>query len=580
VNKWEKEVAQSLLNDEKAVLEELTDQYEKALQDIQREIVMFENDIARLDLALADTGLTDEQKAILLSRKQAKVYQKQYQEALEGQLNNIMYNLCFEGYETINQYLTESYDNAFIGELYNLQKQGVPIIVPIDQNAAVRAILTNSKLSAGLYAKLGIDLMQMKTDITREVTRGIAKGMIYKDMARNLKNVSGVSLGKAKTIVRTEGHRIQEASRFDAQHRAKDIGADVVKQWDSALDSKTRDTHVKLNGQLREIDEPFEVDGKKAMYPGEFGKPEEDINCRCRSNTRARWALSSAQTKQLGKAEDMSLEQKQAIADKLKIPVKDLDKYSEQIVPINAKDYEDFKRQYKEYWHYEGSELQKEAEARIAGYETGKKSGKMAASANNDWSKATARPVSQKDKQEIIRYAKNRGITIGDIDSFDGDPKLLKSEIETVQKACKDYRVKSKITINSKVLDDDDFAITDGKTITFNSKALRLREITEANIATGGRFASATLEDIALHETGHIIEQENSVNAIEIAKKAYYNISGKHVSTKMIKTFLPSVASKYSAQMEHEIVSEVIVANKNSPNEFTKEFVSLLKGDK
>ena len=383
MNQWEKEVAQSLLNDEKAVLAELTDQYEKALQDIQREIVMFENDIARLDLALSDTGLSDEQKAILLSRKQAKVYQKQYQEALEGQLNNIMYNLCFEGYETINQYLTESYDNAFIGELYNLQKQGVPIIVPIDQKAAVRAILTNSKLSAGLYAKLGIDLQQMKTDITREVTRGIAKGMLYKDMARNLKNVSGVSLSKAKTIVRTEGHRIQEASRNDAQHRAKDIGADVVKQWDSALDAKTRDTHAKLNGQIREIDDPFEVDGKKAMYPGEFGKPEEDINCRCRSNTRARWALTAPETKHLGNVEDMSDKQKQEIADKLHVPVEELYKYSEQIVPINAKNYEDFKRQYKEYWHYEGSDLQKEAEARIASYKTGKKSGNTGNNSSN-----------------------------------------------------------------------------------------------------------------------------------------------------------------------------------------------------
>lgn len=357
------------------MLESLTDQYEKALQDIQREIVMFENDIARIDLALTDTGLSDEQKAVLLSRKQAKVYQKQYQEALEGQLNNIMYKLCFEGYETINQYLTESYDNAFIGELYNLQQQGVPIIVPIDQKAAVRAILTNSKLSAGLYAKLGIDLQQMKTDITREVTRGIAKGMTYKDMARNLKNVSGVSLGKAKTIVRTEGHRIQEASRNDAQHRAKDIGADVVKQWDSALDGKTRDTHRQLDGQIREIDKPFEVDGKKAMYPGEFGKPEEDINCRCRSNTRAKWALTASETKHLGNVKDMSDKQKQDIAKKLHVPVEELDKYSDQIVPIHASSYEDFKRQYKEYWHYEGSDLQKEAEARIAGYKTGKNVG-------------------------------------------------------------------------------------------------------------------------------------------------------------------------------------------------------------
>lgn len=323
-------------------------------------------------------------------------------------MSGIVDKLHADEYKTIDEYLQTSYDDSFIGELYNLQKQGVPVVFPIDQKAAVRAILTNSKLSAGLYARLGIDLQQMKTDVSREITRGIASSMPYKDIARNIKNVSGVSMGRAKTIARTEGHRIQEASRSDAQHRAKNIGADVVKQWDSALDGKTRDTHRQLDGQIREIDDPFEVDGKKAMYPGEFGRPEEDINCRCRSNTRARWALSANETKHLGNVEDMSFEQKQAIANKLKVPVDELDKYSGQIVPIKAKDYEDFKRQYGEYWHYEGSDLQKEAESRIAGYKTNGKSGKAVSSANSGVAKAgkveaNGRFVNNQEK--LYRYA-------------------------------------------------------------------------------------------------------------------------------------------------------------------------------
>lgn len=412
---------------------------------------MFENDIARLDLALSDTGLSDEQKAILLSRKQAKVYQKQYQEALEGQLNNIMYNLCFEGYETINQYLTESYDNAFIGELYNLQKQGVPIIVPIDQKAAVRAILTNSKLSAGLYAKLGIDLQQMKTDITREVTRGIAKGMLYKDMARNLKNVSGVSLSKAKTIVRTEGHRIQEASRNDAQHRAKDIGADVVKQWDSALDSRTRESHVKLDGEIRELDEKF---SNGLMYPGDSsGKAAEVINCRCRSNTRAKWALSASETKHLGNVEDMSDKQKEAIAKKLHVPVEELDKYSEQIVPIKVKNYEDFKRQYKEYWHYEGRDLQKEAEARIAGYKT---QGKTGAKNTGLAAKVGGTDVPEHDEPKLVKQIdfNDRKAIMQEITSF--EKTAVKSPIELARVVTKDGNVYDCYGTKDRVFPDAD----------------------------------------------------------------------------------------------------------------------------
>ena len=68
-------------------------------------------------------------------------------------------------------------------------------------------------------------------------------------------------------IVRTEGHRIQIQSAMDAQQLAKDHGADIVKQWDATLDDRTRETHRMLDGQIRELDEPFEVGGMQADAP-------------------------------------------------------------------------------------------------------------------------------------------------------------------------------------------------------------------------------------------------------------------------------------------------------------------------
>lgn len=55
--------------------------------------------------------------------------------------------------------------------------------------------------------------------------------------------------------------------------------------------------HRELDGQIREVDEPFEAYGKKAMYPGDFGDPAEDCNCRCVSLTRARAALDEDELK-------------------------------------------------------------------------------------------------------------------------------------------------------------------------------------------------------------------------------------------------------------------------------------------
>ena len=82
--------------------------------------------------------------------------------------------------------------------------------------------------------------------------------------------------------------------------------------------------------------------------------------------------LDEDETKYLGNVEGMSDADLQPLADKLHIPVSELRSYSGQIIPIKAKSYEDFKRQYNQIWHYEGSDLQKEAEARIASYKKGK----------------------------------------------------------------------------------------------------------------------------------------------------------------------------------------------------------------
>lgn len=54
-----------------------------------------------------------------------------------------------------------------------------------------------------------------------------------------------------------------------------------------------------LDGQIREVDEPFEAGGMKAMYPGGFGRPSEDCNCRCCMLQRAKWVLDEEELKEL-----------------------------------------------------------------------------------------------------------------------------------------------------------------------------------------------------------------------------------------------------------------------------------------
>lgn len=291
MNKRQKEVFQHQLDAEEAILKELEKQYRAALKDIREKIQLFESDIYLIEAAIRQTDMDDAARAAALSNRQSKIYQKQYQEALEKQLESILDKLHSDEYGTLQKYLQDSYEDGFLGTMYDLHGQGIPMIMPIDQAAAVKAIMIDSKISGGLYESLGVDVSGLKKAIRQEITRGIASGMGIHDIARNISNVSKAPMSRAKNIARTECHRIQQASTFDAQEKAKGRGADVVKQWDSTLDGSTRPVHMRLDGQIREVDKPFEAGGRKAMYPGDFGDPAEDCNCRCVSLTRARWAL-------------------------------------------------------------------------------------------------------------------------------------------------------------------------------------------------------------------------------------------------------------------------------------------------
>lgn len=271
MNKAEKEVIQSQFDNEKAVLLDLKRQYARALRDINDKIRMLQSD-----------ELT-----------QSRAYQIQYQKALKAQIEAILDKLQGDEFSSIQDYLSHSYTEAYVGTMYVLHGQGIPIITPIDQRAAVKAVVTDSKLSTNLYAALGYDMDKLKKHVREEITRGLASSLPYDQIARNVSMFSTLPLANAKRIVRTEGHRIQQASAEDARQAAKAKGADVVKQWDASLDGKTRPLHRALDGQIRETDEPFEVNGIKVNIPGAFGDPSQDCNCRCVALTRARAALDA-----------------------------------------------------------------------------------------------------------------------------------------------------------------------------------------------------------------------------------------------------------------------------------------------
>nr|DAY30939.1 MAG TPA: minor capsid protein [Caudoviricetes sp.] len=273
MNQRQKEVLKSQLRDEKKIINDLKKIYKEALTDINQKVAVL---------------MVDESM-------QSKIYQVGYQNRLKKQIEASLELLNSGQYEKIHNYLQDCYSSGFVGAMYDLHGQGIPLIMPIDQKAMVKAVQTDLKISKGLYTKLGKDVGDLKKRITSEVSRGVAQALPYKDVTRNLNNVARIGFNRSMRIARTEGHRITQASALDGMRTAKSAGADVLKQWDATLDGHTRDHHRELDGQIRDVDDDFEVGGMTVEAPGMFGDPAEDCNCRCCLLQRARWELDESE---------------------------------------------------------------------------------------------------------------------------------------------------------------------------------------------------------------------------------------------------------------------------------------------
>ena len=302
MKKVEKEVEQVLLNNEKDVLKQLEQTYIKALADVKGRL--------RLLQAREET--------------QSVIYQMDYQKSLERQINAILGVLQQDNITNIQDFLNHMYEDGYIGIQYELMQQGVPVITSINQ-MEVASSLFKKTANMTFADRLNTNMKDFKQKVKDTITRGIASGSTYRDIANQLSIVTDEDLYKSYRIARTEGHRITIEAKLNSMKKAKQQGADVVKQWDATLDGKTRKKHRKLDGQWVEVDDYFEVQGEKVKAPGKFKDKGDNINCRCILLTRPRWAVEKNRVK----------------SAKIK------DEYGKEVEKlIEVKNYEDYKNGY------------------------------------------------------------------------------------------------------------------------------------------------------------------------------------------------------------------------------------------
>lgn len=108
---------------------------------------------------------------------------------------------------------------------------------------------------------------------------GIIQGHSIDEMAKSFLVVMQRNENSAIRNARTACTSAENAGRQTMLEQAKEKGIDVRKKWVSGHDGRVRDSHAHLDGQIRDIDKPFD---NGLMYPADSsGAPAEVYNCRC-----------------------------------------------------------------------------------------------------------------------------------------------------------------------------------------------------------------------------------------------------------------------------------------------------------
>lgn len=115
--------------------------------------------------------------------------------------------------------------------------------------------------------------------ITSQVAQGIVQGESIPKIAKRLEKVTD---GEAKACIRrarTMATNCENAGRVQSMKTAEEWGVKTKKRWICTHDSRTRDTHLQLDGETIDNDAVF---WNGCRWPGDhLGPPGEVWNCRC-----------------------------------------------------------------------------------------------------------------------------------------------------------------------------------------------------------------------------------------------------------------------------------------------------------
>ena len=125
--------------------------------------------------------------------------------------------------------------------------------------------------------------------INNEIMQGIIQGDSMQQVARRLQSVAAMDNRAAIRNARTAMTAAENLGRSESARRLKEKGLPVKEVWSATKDSRTRNTHLLLDGTEKDKNGYYGADILRVplRFPADpLGEPQEIYNCRCRDNVQ------------------------------------------------------------------------------------------------------------------------------------------------------------------------------------------------------------------------------------------------------------------------------------------------------
>ena len=235
----------------------------------------------------------DESKRKLL--EQGKITEEEYTKWRKGKIMygkrfTEMKEQCAKQLLNVNQ-TALAYVNGQLPEVYAINYNALESAVDgvggysftlVDADTVRNLAVTDTSLLPYKEIDPAKDIPWNMKKINAETLQGILQGESMDKIAKRMMNVQEMNKTQAIRSARTIVTGAENKGRQDSYKRAVEDGIVMKREWLATNDSRTRHWHAELDGVEVDVDEPWENEFGKIMFPGDpSADPANTYNCRC-----------------------------------------------------------------------------------------------------------------------------------------------------------------------------------------------------------------------------------------------------------------------------------------------------------